>query len=173
VTLAVDPNMAIALSLANGLTQGSLELPSTLVPVDARVELMPQIDKPLLVDVNGAAQWEDFGSQLRAIAEASASQMPELSSELDRVAVALTLWSGCIMAAESIAMETRSGENTSTGRAQQFTLIDNVARQNQLFSAGVEAAPPFKAARGEEISLDGVPYTSPVRRYVDRIQGGA
>jgi len=121
------------------------------------------------VDVNGAAQWEDFGSQLRAIAEASASQMPELFSELDRVAVALTLWSGCIMAAKSIAMETRSGENTSTGRAQQFTLIDNVARQNQLFSAGVEAAPSFKAARGEEISLDGVPYTSPVRRYVDRI----
>jgi hypothetical protein len=173
VTPAVDPNMAIALCLANGLTHGSLELPSALVPVEARVALMLQIDKPLLVDVNGVAQWEDFGSQLRAIAEASASQMAKLSSELDRVAVALTLWSGCIMAAKSIAMETRSGQNTSTGRTQQFTLIDNVALQNKLFSAGVEAAPSFKAARGEEISLDGVPDTSPVRRHVDRIQGGA
>jgi hypothetical protein len=165
--------MAIALSLANGIAHGSLELPSALFSVDARVELMLQIDKPLLVDVNGVEQWEDFGSHLRAIAEASASRMPELSSELDRVAVALMLWSGCIMAAKSIAMETRSGENTPAGRAQQFAVIDNVARQNQLFSAGVEAAPSFKAARGEEISLDGVPDTSPVRRYVDRIQGGA
>ena len=57
MTPAVDPNMAIALCLANGLTHGSLELPSALVPVEARVALMLQIDKPLLVDVNGVAQW--------------------------------------------------------------------------------------------------------------------
>jgi len=172
VTPAGDPNMAIALSLASGLAQGPLDLPPALVPVDARVELMLQIDKPLLVDVNGFAQWEHFGSHLRVIAEASAPQMPELPSELHRVAVALALWSGCIMTAKSIALETRSGENTSAGRAQQFGLIDNVARQNQLFSAGVEAAPGFKAARGQEIDLDGVPDTSPVRRYVNRAQRG-
>lgn len=164
--------MAIALGLANGLAQGPLVLPAALFPMDARVELMLRIDKPLLVDVNGVAQWEDFGSHLRAIAEASGPQMPELSSELDRVAVALTLWSGCIVAAEAIALETRSGENTSVGRAQQLALIDSVARHKRLFSAGVEVAPAFKAARGQEIDLDGVPDTSPVRRHVNRAQGG-
>jgi len=169
----MDPNMAIALSLAHGLAQRPLTLPAALTDVQARATFIRAIDKPLLVDGNGVAQWEEFGAQLCAIAQSSAEVMRELVGELDRVAVALVLWSGCITAAKAIAFETRSGENTAAGRAQQFAAIDGLAAQDALFCAGVEAAPAFKAQREQPYSLDGVPQTSPVRRYVSQVEDGS
>lgn len=165
--------MGIALSLARGIGLGPLALPAALADVQTRATFIREIDKPLLVDGNGVAQWEQFGAQLRAIAQASAEVMPELENELDRVAIALALWSGCIIAVKAIAFETRSGENTSAGRAQAFAAIDGVARQDVLFCAGVEAAPAFKTQREQPYSLDGVPQSSPVRRYVDQAESGS
>ena len=168
----MDPNMGIALSLARGLAQRPLTLPGGLTDVQARATFIREIDKPLLVDADGVAQWEEFGAQLRAISQSSAALMPELVGELDRVAVALVLWSGCITAAKAIALDTRSGENTAAGRVQQFVAIDGLAAQDALFCAGVEAAPAFKTQRDQPYSLDGVPQTSPVRRYVTQTNSG-
>jgi hypothetical protein len=169
----MDPNMAIALSLARGLAQRPLTLPAALIDVQARATFIREIDKPLLVDGNGVAQWQEFGAQLRAIAQCSAGVMRELVDELDRVAIALVLWSGCITAAKAIAFETRSGENTAAGRAEQFAAIDEFAAQDALFCAGVEAAPAFKTQREQPYSLDGVPQSSPVRRYVSQLGDGS
>jgi hypothetical protein len=150
-----------------------LTLPAALTDVQARARFIREIDKPLLVDGSGVAQWRQFGGQLRAIAQSSAELMPELVGELDRVAVGLVLWSGCITAAKAIAFETRSGENTAAGRSQQFAAIDELAAQDELFCAGVEAAPAFKTQREQPYSLDGVPQTSPVRRHVTRLENGS
>jgi hypothetical protein len=94
--------------------------------------------------------------------------MPDLGDQLDRVATALMLWSGCITAAKAVAFETRSGDNSAAGRAQQFALIDELAAQDALYCAGVEAAPAFETQRSQPYSLDGVPQSSPVRRHVSQ-----
>jgi hypothetical protein len=172
VTVFVDPNMAIALSFARGLARTPLTLPGALTDVQARATFIREIDKPLLVDGDGVWQWQGLGVRLRAIAQASAEVMPELAGELDRVAVALLLWSGCISAAKAIAFETRSGENTAAGRAQEFVGIDALAAQNLLYCAGVEVAPAFKTQREQPYSLDGVTQTSPVRRHINLAEGG-
>jgi hypothetical protein len=137
LTSMVDPNMQIALSLARGLTDKPPELPAALADVNSRAAFIIQIDKPLLVDGDGVPQWVDFGAQLRTIAELSADVMPELSSELDRISLALILWAGCITAAKTIAFETRSGANTVAGRTEAFLVIDRLAADDALFCAGV------------------------------------
>jgi len=157
--------MVIALSLSRGLAELPLPLPAALADIEARAAFILLIDKPLLVDAAGIAQWEEFGSHLHAIAQASTEVMAEVRSELDRVSIALALWSGCTMAAKAIAFETRSGKNTAAGRAEQFASIDELALQDALFGAGVEAAPTLKIRRAQPYSLDGVPHASPVRRY--------
>ena len=155
----------------------SLRHPGRCLPdcsdVQARASFIREIDKPLLVDGNGVPQWQEFAGQLRAIAQSSAEVMRELVGELDRIAVGLALWSGCITAAKAIAFETRSGENTAAGRTQQFAAIDGLAAQDALLCAGVEAAPVFKTQRAQPYSLDGVPQASPVRRYVSEAENGS
>jgi hypothetical protein len=78
--------------------------------------------------------------------------MPTVSDPLDRIAIALRLWAGCLAAAKTIADATRSG-------------IDATAANDGLFRAGVEAARMFKRLRGQPFFLDGVPERSAVRRY--------
>jgi hypothetical protein len=165
-----DPNMDIALSVSRGLAQGLLELPAPLVDVQSRARFIHDIDRPFLIDGNGEAQWIEFGSHLRVIAQLSSSVMPDIASELDRVSVALALWAGCIMAAKGVAFETRAGENTVTGRGEVFERIDRLAAQDALFCAGVEAAPAFKTQRQQDYSLEGVPDNSPVRRFVHSME---
>jgi hypothetical protein len=162
--------MLIAFSLARGLAQLRLALRAPLLDIQARAIFIRQIDKPLLVDADGIAQWEEFGAHLRTIAQASTNVMAEVDNELDRVAIALALWSGCIMAAKAIAFETRSGENTADGRAREFAAIDGLAAQDALFCAGVEAAPAFKTQREQPYNLDGVPHSSPVRRHLEQAE---
>jgi hypothetical protein len=166
-----DPNMNIALNLARALANQQLQLPAALRDPSSRAKFLIEIDKPLLVDIDGAAQWDEFGAHLRKIAELSKDLMPELDIELERVAVALSLWAGCIMAAKTIGHETRSGMNTVAGREQAFALIDRLAAEDALFCAGVEAAPAFKVCRGEEYSFEGVPESSPVRRHIEPARG--
>jgi hypothetical protein len=163
-----DPNMQIGLSLGRALALQPLELPTALTDINRRAGFIAQLDKPLLVDIDGVAQWVEFGEHLGAIAELSAGVMPEVPAELDRVSIALRLWAGCIMAAKAIAFETRSGANTTSGRTQEFTVIDQWAGEDRLFRAGVEAAPAFKTGREQKYSLDGVPTDSSVRRYVQQ-----
>jgi hypothetical protein len=161
-----DPNMDIALRVARGLAREPLELPAELADVNTRATFILAIDKPLLFDGDGVAQWVEFGAQLSAIAQLSADVMPELATELERISVALVLWAGCILAVKAIALETRSGANTIAGRAEAFATIDKLAVEDPLFRAGVEAAPAFKTHRLQPYSLDGVPEGSPVRRHL-------
>jgi hypothetical protein len=161
-----DPNMQIGLSLGRALAFQALGLPLTLVDINRRAQFIDEIDKPLLVDVDGVAQWDEFGKHLHAIAEQSLGVMPEFPSEFDRVSITLRLWAGCLTAAKEIAFETRSGANTEAGRAQAFLVIDRLAVEDPPFGAGVEVAPAFKTRRHQRYCLDGVPTDSPVRRHI-------
>src|ERR1700694_4990993 len=160
-----DVNMHIGLYLGQGLESAPLALPAPLVDVERRAQFIVEIDKPLLFDSAGVAQWAELGDGLRNIGALSSEVMPELIDPLDRVAVALRLWAGCIMAAKAIAFESRSGPNTETARTEAFGEIDRLAAADPLFNAGVEAAPVFKKARGQGYCLEGVPSESAVRRH--------
>ncbi len=163
---AFDPNMGIALRLGEALRYRQLTLPAPLEDISRRADLILAIDKPLLVDTAGVHQWAQFGEHLQEIATTTRSVMPELGQDADRVSVALRLWAGCLMAVKAIAHETLSGPNTPATRTGQFQVIDSIAEQDELFAAGVQAAPAFLEARDQSYRLDGVPPDSQVRRYI-------
>jgi hypothetical protein len=109
----------------------------------------------------GAAR--ETGASIRVFIEASEPHLPDVPDPLDRLNITLRLWSGCLLAAKGIALETLDGPNTPEGRRAAFADIDEVARNDAIFEVGVESAPAFK---GEEpVCFDGVPEHSPVRRY--------
>lgn len=161
----MDANLHIAFYLGHGLHAGPVALPTALADVQARVQFIAMIDEPLLLDAEGVAQWNKMGRRLRRMENASRQVMPEVPGSLGRVSIALRLWSGCITAANAIARETLSGPNTPDGREAEFQTIDAFAATDQIFTAGVEAAPAFKTSQGQAYSLEGVPADSSVRRH--------
>jgi hypothetical protein len=104
---------------------------------------------------------------LKDMTTTAAKQINEVDNANPRNGVALSLWSGCIMAAKEIALGTRDGENTPESRMDNFTnLIDPLCEIDELYKAGVETAPIFKRLR-KEIHFEGVPTGSPVLMYKD------
>ncbi len=159
-----DPNMELALLLAQSLGPAPA-LPNSLTPVDRRAEFINIIDGSLVIGLDLGAVVARLGSRMREIAELSADYIPEISDSLLRVNIALRLWSGCLFAAKTIALETRSGPNTPEMRAQIMEIVDRIAATDEIYAAGVEAAPTFKRIRDQGFSFDGVPANSRVRRY--------
>jgi hypothetical protein len=142
-----DPNMGFALAFGQLLQYRPLPFPVPLADVQARAKFILAIDKPLLVDGDGIHQWREFGIHLEEIAERSEAVMTDLHADFDRVSIALRLWAGCVTAVKSIRPETRSGQNITEGRAQQFQSIDELAADDPVYAAGVELAPAFLDAR--------------------------
>jgi len=157
--------MLIALRLGEALQYGSLTLPAALEDIHDRAAFIDVVDKPLLVDADGIHRWREFGIHLELIGAKSRAAMPEVDQDWGRVSIALRLWSGCLMAAKAIRPETRSGLNTAESRVADFQVIDAIGERDALFAAGVQAAPAFLVARGQDYSLDGVPTGSQVRCY--------
>jgi hypothetical protein len=94
---------------------------------------------------------------------ATAKEMADVDDAIERLNLALRLWAGCIWAAKTIAHKTLSGPNTPDMRRDAFLQIDAYAENDEIFAAGVEAAPVFLEQRGQTYSLDGVPPDSRVR----------
>jgi hypothetical protein len=157
--------MLLALHFARNLGP-TQTLPEPLQPVERRAELVHRIDAPLvenldLVDVVGR-----IATRVRDILAVTPEFMPDVDSPIDHLNIAIRLWSGCLSAAKTIAHETRSGPNDATVRARIMPEIDAIAREDPIYAAGVESAPAFKRLRGQGYSLEGVPETSPVQRYL-------
>ncbi len=162
----VDLNMATALGWANQLGAPP-QLPPSLEPVDRRAELVDAIDEPLMLhsDLHVLDRAEKE-SCLDDISRISRTYMTDVGDDGDRINIALRLWSGCMSAAETIAYEVKSGLNTPEKRSQVFgTIMDPMSELDQIYRAGVEAAPSFKNLRNEPYSFDGVPTSSPVRSF--------
>jgi hypothetical protein len=168
--MSFDPNMNTALQWANAL--GTIRnLPSSLSSVEKRAELVNAIEGPLILDSEGkpsllpGIETKERSRRQSEIAKASASFMPDLSETM-RINIALRLWSGCLDAAKTIALETMSGPNTPSIRTEIFSRkIDEIAQADGIYLAGVEAAPAFKAMLNQRVSFKGVPENSPVRKF--------
>lgn len=163
----VDPNMDTALRWANELGSPP-KLPCSLQDVNQRARLVNCIDRPL---ISGSLLHKlsdaEKAQRLNTVARLSKEYISDVDDDDDRVNITLRLWSGCLSAAKTIALQTRSGPNTPNIR--EFTFkekIDPIAQKDSIYCAGVEAAPSFKKLRGEDYSFEGVPENSPVRRYM-------
>lgn len=159
-----DPNMALALHFARSLGPASL-LPESLQRVERRAELVHRIDAPLVEHLELFHVVGQIATRVRDIIRVTPEFMPDVENPIDRLNIALRLWSGCLAAAKTIAYETRSGPNDAVLRARIMLEVDAIAREDPIYAAGVESAPAFKRLRGQGYSLEGVPEESPVRRY--------
>ena len=159
-----DRNMELARRLAEGLGPPP-ELPSSLQKIESRCQLVSAIDGPLVVRSTPEEGMEYLGRRIAKIAATAGQHMREVSDPLTCLNIALRLWSGCLSAAKTVAMETRSGPNTPELRQSAFASFDAIAHNDPIYKAGVEAAPAFKRLRNQPYSLEGVPETSPVRYF--------
>ena len=156
--------METVLRWANAL--GSVPtLPQSLLDVNRRGELLHAIDGPLAGGVLlHSMTAEDRKNRLEEVSRISREFMPDVEEGGQRLNLTLRLWAGWLMAAKTIALETRSGPNTPTTRRTAFSgVIDKIAQIDPIFQSGVEAAPAFKELRQQPYSLDGVPEDSAVR----------
>ncbi|MFY9578424.1 MAG: hypothetical protein WAQ33_03795 [Gaiellaceae bacterium] len=166
-----DPNMAVAYDVAQGLGPAP-PLPESMADVDTRARFVSDVNRlfageivpmePVAFLRNAAVA---IGQSIQAFVELSEGRIPDVPDPIERLNITLRLWSGCLMAAKTIAEETRAGANTEQIRRDGFVSIDEVARADRVFEAGVEGAPVFKRNAGETYSLEGVPKDSPVLRY--------
>jgi hypothetical protein len=158
--------MSMCLFLGRGLSP-EVKLPNMMNDVKARARLVESIDRSMVTDFNMDVMkmCECIGTHIRTIEFAATEAMPGLGA-LERLSVALQLWSGCLSAAKTIAYKTAAGVNTPKIRAHLFQFIDYNALACEIYKAGVEAAPLFKQRRHQKIFMDGVPNDSPVRRYL-------
>ncbi len=161
----VDPNMDTVIQWANEIGIPPI-LPSSLQDVNQRARLVDAIDGPLirgslLHTLNGREKTQ----RLNDIAGLSKTYIPDIDDDNVRLNITLRLWSGCLSAAKTIALQTMSGPNTPGTRSLIFGKINSIAQEDPIYCAGVEAAPSFKRLRNEPYSFEGVPENSVVRRY--------
>lgn len=88
-------------------------------------------------------------------------------SESQRVSIALCLWSGCLSAAKTIAIETQDGITTPETRKQIFSDIESLAMADSIFCLDVESAPAYKKIHQQCYSFVGVPGISHVRKHLN------
>src|SRR5437867_8358895 len=113
--------MNYALWLAHGIGHGkALAMPATLADVERRAKFLDEIDDLLITGSDPASQARSLGRRLRYLATASADEMRDVPDPLDRIAIALRLWAGCLSAAKTLAAETRSGANSTDERESLF-----------------------------------------------------
>lgn len=135
--------------------------------VDERAELVDRIGEVLVPDnqqLHKLPQNEKI-QRLNAISILMKEKFPNEKIINKRISFALRLWSGCISATKTIALETMDGLNTPEMRRRIFEEIEPIAQRDPIFMAGVEAATAPKRRHNQCYSFLGVPESSCVRRY--------
>jgi hypothetical protein len=147
------------------------ELPRSLQDVETRAILIDKIDMPLTLENNTANLLLEHMSpderefRIKKVLGIGNSFLLDQISETSKKNIILRLWSGCLDAAKSIAVQSRDGLTSPEIRKEHFFQIDLFASWDLIYRAGVESAPPFKRRRKESYKFEGVPNDSPVRRY--------
>ncbi len=142
-----DPNMVLAHHFATNLGPAP-PLLQPLQPVERRAELVDRIDAPLVKHVDLLAVVGRIATRVRDVIRVTPEFMPDVEDPIDRLNIALRLWSGCLSAARIIAYGSRSGPNDAALRAQIMPQVDAVAEEDPIYAAGVESAPAFKRRAG-------------------------
>ncbi len=144
------------------------EFATIAVDVQIRAKLVEAINQTLGGRYLPDMQDTDKQSFLRQVLSTCSIYITEPLDDDERISVGMRIWSGCLAAAKVIASQTGDGANSPQMRESLFRdQIDRVSKEDALFRAGVEAAPPWKRLinQGSDIFFDGVPADSPVRAY--------
>ncbi len=131
-------------------------------PVHARAADPHALD-PQIPEVARQIQQIAPGSIVAQITE---RHMPDVPDLLTRIAIAMRLWAGYMDAAKVIdAVGTRYERNNRNTRQRDIPTIERKATGDQIYTAGVEAAPHYKwRVLGEAICREGIPADSIVLR---------
>jgi hypothetical protein len=169
-----DTNMQTAYNWASELADTSNLRLSVNIPQAAQFanvinELLGEyINKD--IKSSGPGLFENFSIMakeviFRRLDDLCRNLLDDQTSESQRVSIALRLWSGCLSAAKTIAIETRDGITTPEIRRQIFSDIDSVAMADSIFCLGVESAPAYKKIHQQCYSFVGIPGISHVRKH--------
>lgn len=168
-----DTNMDTAYSWASDFADlSSLRM---ALDINQRTQLIVEINEEVGRYVNydiksgGSGLFECFSETvkeifLNRIDDIVRRYILDEMNEKYRKSIGLRLWSGCLSAAKTIALDTRDGPNTSNIRTKIFQTLDHIADGDPIYCAGVESAPLFKMKMQQCFSFSGIPLTSPVRR---------
>ncbi len=159
-----EPNLRVALEWANKIDTTNSGLPGSLSDVNKRAKIVNKLDSNFGI-IQGVYDADDKTKEdyIRQMAELSRAYMSDVQDDVKRVSIIFKLWSGCLSAAKTIALETRSGPNIPEIRKRTFDeLINPLADLDPIYRAGVEAAKVFKDLRNEPCSFDGVPKDAPI-----------
>ena len=162
----VDPSMDIAYTLAKEIGD-SFILPKLLKYPKTVTEYLDEMDE-IIAQVGVYYEVDDVTKNkiINNISDGSKIYMDDIKNSNDRVNLTLRLWSGCLDAAKTIAMETRNGPNTPKIRTKLFkNSIDIRAKDDEVYAYGVSIAPLFKERRKQPISFKGVPKNSQVKKF--------
>jgi hypothetical protein len=128
-----DTNMDTAYSWANKLADLS-HLKMTL-DINQRIQLILDIDGEFgcytKYDLSGSGLFENFSEIvkdvfLNRVDDLVRRYMPDETNDKYRKSIGLRLWSGCLSAAKTIALETRDGQNTPDDRTKTFQKLDHI-----------------------------------------------
>lgn len=146
------------------------------IDVTQAAQFANQINELLVKCINedikssGSGLFENFSIMtkevlFRRLDDLCRSLLDNLIDESQRVSIALRVWSGCLSAAKTIAIETRDGTMTTEKRKEIFRDIERLVMADSIFCLGVESAPAYKKIHQQCYSFVGVPGTSHVRKY--------
>jgi hypothetical protein len=167
-----DTNMDTPYSWASDLADLS-HLKMTL-DINQRIQLIldieSEVDRYNKYDLSGSGLLENFSETvkeifLNRIDDIVRHYILDETNEKYRKSIGFRLWSSCISTAKTITLDPRDGPNIPEIRTKIFQTFDRIADQDPIYCAGVESAPLFKKERQQCFSFNGVPLTSPVRRY--------
>ncbi len=154
-----------------------LELPQSLEDVHNRAKLVSDFHSCMCMEIKEDKaqglepqlfiQFDKIKKSrfLKCIDKVSKPYFRENTTRKKRINISLRLWSGCLAAAKNIA----GGQNNATTRSIAFSRIDVWSKIDSVYRSGVESAPVWKRLvdQGDDISFDGVPTDSLVRRYAN------
>jgi hypothetical protein len=103
--------------------------------------------------------------QDNALDQLTASLLPDVADQAERINIALRLTAGYLDAAKTIAANTRAEINDASTRQRDIPTVEAKAVNDPIYTAGVEAAPHYKHRDlKQDIFRDGIPEGSIVLR---------
>ena len=159
-----DTNMDTAYSWASDL--GDLSHLKMTLDNNQRTKLILEINEVVgrYIDHDlksgGYGLFENFSEAVREnflnrIDDIVRRYIPDEMNEKYRKSIGLRLWSGCLSAAKTIALDTRDGQNAPDMRTGIYQELDRKADQDPIYRAGVESAPLFKKKMQQYFSFYG------------------
>jgi hypothetical protein len=156
-----EPNLQVALKWSKELPTYR-ELPNSLSNIRDRAYFIDGVDH-LLGEASyyfSSSNQQAKEAYIKRLSSKAKELLPELMPSTNEVVANLVfrLWFGCLAAAKTIALETKSGPNTPEVRRVAFEqVISPLCIEDAIIRAGVGVAKTFKEIRMEKYSLEGVP----------------